>query len=238
METKKNLKTCKNGHQFLKNSDCPTCPICEEERKPKDNFLSLLGAPARRALELNGIASLEQLSKYSKKEVLNFHGMGKSTIPKLEKLLSDKKIAFNSYPFFIEKNMTKEIINLNPEVTDFLKELNHPFIKEIEQLRNCILSADKKMTENIKWNGPNYCFENEDRITMRIQPPTKQAQLIFHRGAKKQKQHKDRLISNKSKMLLWKENDRAIVTFKSLQDIENGKTELTTIVNEWIKAAK
>ena len=238
METKKNLKTCKNGHQFLKNSDCPTCPICEEERKPKDNFLSLLGAPARRALELNGIASLEQLSKYSKKEVLNFHGMGKSTIPKLEKLLSDKKIAFNSYPFFIEKNMTKEIINLNPEVTDFLKELNHPFIKEIEQLRNCILSADKKMTENIKWNGPNYCFENEDRITNRIQPPTKQAQLIFHRGAKKQTQPKDRLISNKSKMLLWKENDRAIVTFKSLQDIENGKTELTTIVNEWIKAAK
>ena len=238
METKKNLKTCKNGHQFLKNSDCPTCPICEEERKPKDNFLSLLGAPARRALELNGIASLEQLSKYSKKEVLNFHGMGKSTIPKLEKLLSDKKIAFNSYPFFIEKNMTKEIINLNPEVTDFLKELNHPFIKEIEQLRNCILSADKKMTENIKWNGPNYCFENEDRITMRIQPPTKQAQLIFHRGAKRQMQPKDKLISNKSKMLVWKENDRAIVTFKSLQDIENGKTELTTIVNEWIKAAK
>jgi hypothetical protein len=39
-------------------------------------------------------------------------------------------------------------------------------------------------------------------------------------------------------LLVWKENDRAIVTFKSLQDIENGKAELTIIVNEWIKAAK
>lgn len=134
--------------------------------------------------------------------------------------------------------MAKQTINLNSEVTALLDELKHPFRKEIEELRNCILSADKNLTENIKWNGPNYCFDNEDRITMRIQPPTKQAQLIFHRGAKKQTQPKDKLISNKSKMLIWKENDRAIVTFKSLQDIENGKAELTTIVNEWIKAAK
>jgi len=96
METKKILKTCKNGHKFYKSSDCPTCPICEEERKPKDNFLSLLVAPARRALENNGISTLEQLSKYSEKEVLNFHGMGKSTISILQKLLSERKLTFNS----------------------------------------------------------------------------------------------------------------------------------------------
>jgi len=82
--------------------------------------------------------------------------------------------------------MAMQLININTEVTDFLNELNHPFRDEIEQLRICVLSADKNLTENIKWNGPNYCFDNEDRITMRIQPPTKQVQLIFHRGAKKQ----------------------------------------------------
>jgi len=96
METKKILKTCKNGHTFYKSSDCPTCPLCEEERKPKDNFLSLLAAPARRALENNGIKTLEHLSTYSEKEVLGFHGMGKSTIPKLQKLLSDKGLSFRS----------------------------------------------------------------------------------------------------------------------------------------------
>lgn len=134
--------------------------------------------------------------------------------------------------------MAKQKTNLNSEVTDFLEEQKHPFRKEIEQLRNYILSANNALTENIKWNGPNYSIENEDRITMRIQPPTKQVQLIFHRGAKKQSQPKDKLISNKSKMLVWKENDRAIVTFKSFQDIENGKAELTDIVTEWIQATK
>lgn len=129
-------------------------------------------------------------------------------------------------------------INLNEDVTIFLNELNHPFRKEIDLLRNCILKANKNLTENIKWNGPNYCYENEDRITMRIQPPTKQVQLIFHRGAKKQTQPKDKLISNKSKMLVWKENDRAIVTFKSLQEIEIGNLDLNVIIDEWINATK
>jgi len=130
------------------------------------------------------------------------------------------------------------IYKLNSEVTAFLDELRHPLRIEIEQLRNCIIKANENLTENIKWNGPNYCFDNEDRITMRVQPPTKQIQLIFHRGAKKQTQPEDKLISNKSKILIWKENDRALVTFKSLQDIEKGKTELTSIINEWINAAK
>lgn len=122
------------------------------------------------------------------------------------------------------------------EVTKFLDEQNHPFREEIEHLRNYILSAIPNLKENIKWNGPNYCFDNADRITMKIQPPTKQVQLIFHRGASKMTQPKDRIISNNSKMLVWKENDRAMVTFKSLQEIENGQSELTDIVTEWIKA--
>lgn len=39
-------------------------------------------------------------------------------------------------------------------------------------------------------------------------------------------------------MLVWKENDRAIVTFNNMHDIENGKAELTDIVTEWINATK
>ena len=87
-------KVCENGHQFEKRSDCPVCPICEVEKKPKDGFLGLISAPARRALENNGITTREQLSKYSEQEVLNFHGIGKTTIPKLKKALADVKLTF------------------------------------------------------------------------------------------------------------------------------------------------
>jgi DNA-directed RNA polymerase alpha subunit len=41
-------------------------------------------APARRTLENQGIKSLKQLSKYSKDEILKFHGIGTGLIPKLD----------------------------------------------------------------------------------------------------------------------------------------------------------
>lgn len=88
------LRTCPQGHQYNKSSDCPTCPFCENERKPQNGFLSLLSAPARRALENNGINTLEQLTAFSKKEILAFHGMGPSSILKLQKVLEKAGLAF------------------------------------------------------------------------------------------------------------------------------------------------
>jgi len=94
MRTPKTLRTCKNGHQYYKSSNCPTCPICEAERKPKDHFLSLLVAPARRALESKGITTVEELSNFTEKEILDLHGMGKASLPKLHKILSDNNMTF------------------------------------------------------------------------------------------------------------------------------------------------
>ncbi|WP_428911752.1 RNA polymerase alpha subunit C-terminal domain-containing protein [Niallia sp. Krafla_26] len=94
--SKKTLRTCVEGHKYYKSSDCPTCPTCEQERKPENGFLSLLSAPARRALENNGIKSLEELSKYSEKEILQFHGMGPASLPKLRSALIEKGLSFKN----------------------------------------------------------------------------------------------------------------------------------------------
>jgi len=72
---------------------------------------------------------------------------------------------------------------------------------------------------------------------MKIQPP-KQLQLIFHRGAKKTEEPKSRLIDVKSKLLVWKENDRAIMTFKNMQEVKDAQPELAEIVADWISASK
>ncbi len=90
------LRTCNNGHQFYKSSDCPTCPICEAVRKPESGFLSLLSAPARRALEGAGIHTLEQFSTWSREDLLQLHGLGPSSLPKLEAALKAKGLNFKS----------------------------------------------------------------------------------------------------------------------------------------------
>lgn len=64
---------CENGHQFYKSNGCRSCPACENKRKSTSNFLDLLSAPARRALEREGICTLQHLSEFTEKDILNMH---------------------------------------------------------------------------------------------------------------------------------------------------------------------
>ncbi|HEV7230509.1 MAG TPA: RNA polymerase alpha subunit C-terminal domain-containing protein [Bacteroidia bacterium] len=92
--TPKKLRVCPNGHTYYKSSDCPVCPVCENVRKPQGGFLSLLSAPARRALENKGVTTLNKLAIYSEKEILALHGMGPASMPKLRKALKEIGLAF------------------------------------------------------------------------------------------------------------------------------------------------
>lgn len=68
--------------------------IEKEKLKLKDNFLLLLATPARRALENKGIKTVKQLAKFSEMEILELHGMGVGSIPKLRNVLKSKGLSF------------------------------------------------------------------------------------------------------------------------------------------------
>lgn len=91
---KKVRKVCKNGHVFYKSSDCPVCPTCEKTKVQAESFLSFLSGPARRALEAKGITTEKKLASYSEKQILSLHGLGKTTIPVLKKILEQKQLRF------------------------------------------------------------------------------------------------------------------------------------------------
>jgi hypothetical protein len=90
----KSERICNQGHKYSKSSGCPVCPICEIDRVPQDSFLSKVSAPARRALENNGITDLEKLSHWSKKDLLYLHGIGPAAIPVLERELIASGLKF------------------------------------------------------------------------------------------------------------------------------------------------
>ena len=90
VEIKNTLRTCTRGHKYYKSSDGINCPTCEVEKKQIAVFPASLSLPARRALHNNGIKTLKQLSKYSENELLQLHGLGKSSIIKLQKALQVK----------------------------------------------------------------------------------------------------------------------------------------------------
>ena len=52
------------------------------------SFLESLSAPARRALEAKDITTLQKLARCTQKELLELHGVGKTTLPKLTQALA------------------------------------------------------------------------------------------------------------------------------------------------------
>jgi uncharacterized protein YdhG (YjbR/CyaY superfamily) len=90
---KKTLRTCSIGHQYYKSSDCPVCPDCEKMKSNTGPF-AVLSAPAQRALSNTGIQTVAELAGYSAKAILQLHGIGKSSLPKLNAMLQSEGLSF------------------------------------------------------------------------------------------------------------------------------------------------
>ena len=121
------------------------------------------------------------------------------------------------------------------EVTDLLNHLNPPLRLEIEKLRETILDSGLDLVETVKSNKPNYLFNNDERILFEIQD-FEHIQIIFHCGARIQRQIPHHLIDDEFNLLTWIENDRALLSFKSMEEIETKVEDIKILVYRWINA--
>jgi hypothetical protein len=119
-------------------------------------------------------------------------------------------------------------------VDDFIKINSHPLKKELAELRKIISNSQPELTEQIKWNAPSFCHQGDDRITFNLSKPDA-ILLIFHRGAKaKQIRSKSPILKANVDLLDWPAPDRAIMKFKSMNEVRGLKSNLITIVKDWI----
>ncbi|MCC6724386.1 MAG: hypothetical protein IT258_07735 [Saprospiraceae bacterium] len=95
MTTEKSQRTCSNGHQYWKSSDCPVCPICEKNKSLGDDVLNKLAAPAKRALANAGIGPLSDFSKFTENEVADMHGIGPNALEKIKAAMAANGISFS-----------------------------------------------------------------------------------------------------------------------------------------------
>lgn len=119
-------------------------------------------------------------------------------------------------------------------VNRYMQELDHPLKAEIERVRSIILDSCDGITEHIKWNAPSFCYGGDDRVTLKLYPPTA-VQLIFHRGANA-KDNSNFTFDDDTGLLKWPARDRAVLTLRSMADIEAHGDTLRQLVNRWLEA--
>jgi hypothetical protein len=121
-----------------------------------------------------------------------------------------------------------------PTVDQFMQQLEHPLKAEIEAVRAIVLGADPQITEHIKWNAPSFCYGGDDRVTLRLHPPSR-LQLIFHRGAKVKDSEGFR-FEDGSGLLKWVAADRAVFALGDMADIQARRDALADLVQRWVLA--
>jgi hypothetical protein len=66
----------------------------ESEKNPHNSFLSELGAPARRALEREGLITLELIAACTRQELLSLHGMGPKAFEMIRRHMEEAGLTF------------------------------------------------------------------------------------------------------------------------------------------------
>lgn len=123
------------------------------------------------------------------------------------------------------------------QVKLFFENLDSPLKKELGFIRKIILGVDKTITEQIKWKSPSYCYNGDDRITFNLTGKGV-IRLIFHCGAKvKYHAKKGKILEDKTGLLEWAADDRAVLIFTDMKDIKAKEKELVWLVKKWIEVA-
>jgi hypothetical protein len=120
------------------------------------------------------------------------------------------------------------------DVDTFMADLQHPLKAGVEQLRAAILASNDAITEHVKWNAPSFCYAGVDRVTFLLQPGNR-LQLVLHRGATK-RNSEDFRFEDTSGLLEWVAVDRAVVSFRDLDDVAARQAAVVDVVNRWVAA--
>lgn len=129
-------------------------------------------------------------------------------------------------------------INDPKSVTEYIQKLDPDFARLIEAIRQLILSTDKVIGEQIKWNSPSFFYQGEmkpfdpkeyKRDIVVINSRKGVALLVFPTGA---------IINDDSGILEGQYTDgRRLVTFTSMNDVAAKGKDLQKVIKQWLKLA-
>lgn len=125
-----------------------------------------------------------------------------------------------------------------PEKVDaYMQGLTHPLAKVVEALRKIILSTDREIGEEIKWNAPTFFYSGEmkpsnpkeyKRYMVVFNLHQKDCiRLVFPSGAR---------LNDKSGLLEGEYADgRRLALFHNMEEVTSRKAPLQTLIRKWLE---
>lgn len=193
--------------------------------KKQESDFPNIGAPATRALEIEGYITLKQLTKVSEAELAQLHGVGPKAIRILHEALKEKGWSFKPAKAGEKLKKKGSPVSRTDKVDEFLRDLRHPLTAEIEAVRSIIKAVSKDINEEVKWKAPSFNYKGEYLVTFNLWE-TKKIHLVFHHPM---------IAQVKSKLLEGNYEHRRMMYLADMKDIKAKKLELEKILKQLIK---
>lgn len=120
-------------------------------------------------------------------------------------------------------------------VSSLISRLDEPIRETVEYLRQLILTTDKEIDEQVKWNSPSFYYSGEmkpfdpkeykrDIVVMNLHKG--KILLVFPTGA---------IIDNKTGLLEGNYADgRKMIRFSDLDDVKSKEKKLRSLIRDWL----
>jgi uncharacterized protein YdhG (YjbR/CyaY superfamily) len=187
-----------------------------------------IGKPATQALEAAGYTNLKQLTKVTEAEIAQLHGMGPKALGILREALNTEGLSFKQGRTGEKLKKKGSPVSRTDKVDEFLRELSHPLMAEVEALRSIIKGVDKDIAEEVKWKAPSFNFKGEYLVTFNLRD-TKRIHLVFHNP---------HISKVKSELLEGEYVDRRMMYLADMRDIKKKKAMLEKILKDLIRLQK
>ena len=100
---------------------------------------------------------------------------------------------------------------MNPAVSKFLTELDHPRKAEVSDLYSYISSAFPDLDSEVKWNAPSFKLRGTNVLTFRLFPAPV-FQIILHLGSKRDPQAPNLKFDLVGLEHKWADTTRCVIT--------------------------
>src|SRR4051794_15947732 len=131
-------------------------------------------------------------------------------------------------------SQTRNEFDDSESVRAFMEALEHPLKSVMQAIRAAILSADKSITEGIKWNTASF-YRNGWFATINLRAKTG-VQLVLHHGAKiRSESTLNETINDASHLLTWLGPDRATTAFANAEDFQKKRKAFMEVIKQWAK---
>ena len=126
-------------------------------------------------------------------------------------------------------------MNKYKSIEEFLSDQTADKLQEINKLRELILHTEPRLVENLKWNAPNYVYNDEDRITFNLMNKQNVVKIIIHMGAtRKENKKASPVLGNGQGLVEWNSDIRGTIRFNGMSDISLKKEPFQTLISDWL----